>query len=658
MPVPPPAGRARPAPRPALSPARRHAPAAALLLCALALVLAMANGLWTDSVDLAHHYALVARLSAQWTLPAGIDASLGEMNVYPRGAHWVAALAARLTGSPLLGLQLCALGAFVTVWLVLLCMLRQLPARAGALSAATLAVLLLANRHWLRLELYGGELQTNFFFSQLAGQAAALLAVLAALRLERAGLAPPWRYLLLLAALPVVCAIHLLPAAELLMLLGLACATDLLPGRRGGRGQILLSLLTPVAGALLLAAQPGFAVMREISANNGGMPTAHLGSMGAFGLYAGAVLALAAAQLRSWLAIGVPQRAALALGVKYLALWGMACALMCLLQLLLLAGGAGSPYAVKKYVFALHSAMLLQLCLLPAMLLAWHRNLGPRAQGRPGPLAPAPWEAYLLPLWPALLALATLGTLPAAPQAGATALAPLVALERQLGQLRDTLLPAMPGRATYVTQLPGLSPTLAYMFTIGTFGTARDDNAYDVLGGQGPRATRAVDAILTHPDAPYGRLTACRRAGGTAALAIVDGACVDALLHPSGAHLGLGAHDPAPPCTLAGLAAPAGGGRAVTAPLATVDCRRPLLNGQPARAVTVTLRLLPALRAGQPLQLSANGAAPVSASYDRYWPVRRLTLPLAAGAGPRLHLTLTLPAGPVPGAELSALDFD
>lgn len=641
--------------------ARPHGAALPLLLGGAALLLVLLHTLWTDSVDLAHHYALVARLSQHWGLAGAADPSLGEMNRYPRGAHALAAVLGTAGGSPLLGLQLAAVGAWLAIWMTLLTLLRALPARAGALGALTLAALLLLNR-WLRLELHGGELLTNFFFAQLVGQAAALLAVLAALRLERAGLAPAWRHLLLLLAIPVVCTIHLLPAAELLMVLGWSALTELLPGRRGGALPVALNLLAPLAAAVLLVLHPSFRVMKEISANNGGLPTAHLDSMGAFAVYAACVLLLGAALLRAWLA-APPAWAARALGMKYLALYGMGCALMCLLQLLALRLGAGSAYAVKKYVFALHSAMLLELALLPALLLAGRSRAQAQAQAqvRAPAAAGAAGQLGAVLAWPALLALATLGQLPATPAVPPVPLAPLVALERQYGQLRDSVLPGTPGRATYVTQVPGLSPMLAYMFTIGVFGTPRDDNAYDVMGGQGPRDTRQVDTILTHPDSPYGRIAGCRRPGGTATLAIMDGQCVDRALHPAGSHVGMTARDPAPPCVLSGWSAPNDAGRWTIGPVATLDCARPTLNGQPARAVRLATYLPDAHTAGRHLLLGVDGAPPVRVDYDPNQPEHRLMLALPDSTATRVRLTITLPdarAPQAPGPILTALDYD
>lgn len=67
------------------------------------------DSIWPGSPDLAHHYALVARIAEHWILPATFDQTLGEMNFYPRYSHIAPALAGSLFGSPLIGLKLVSL---------------------------------------------------------------------------------------------------------------------------------------------------------------------------------------------------------------------------------------------------------------------------------------------------------------------------------------------------------------------------------------------------------------------------------------------------------------------------------------------------------------------------------------------------------------------
>jgi len=73
------------------------------------------------------------------------------------------------------------------------------------------------------------------------------------------------------------------------------------------------------------------------------------------------VLLLSLIMLYSWRQAPAGEAARHALGLKYIGLYGGACALMCVLQSLALLFHVGTDYAVKKYVYALHTALLLEL---------------------------------------------------------------------------------------------------------------------------------------------------------------------------------------------------------------------------------------------------------------------------------------------------------
>ena len=624
-----------------------------LLLCGALLAAGLADTLWNESVDLAHHYALVARLMQHWVLPLASDPSLGEMNVYPRASHVLAALVGRIAGSPLLGLQLTANAATIAIWAVLLLFLRQLPARAAVASALALGALLWLNGQVLLLEIHGGELLGNFFYAQLTAQAGALLAMLAALRMERAGLPAWWRYLLLLAAIGVLCGVHLMPALELLAVLGLCCAMDLLPPRarspraaapRASPLWALPAMLAPPAGALLLVQHPGFAVMRSISKYNGSLPVNHLDSTPLFGLYAGVVLLLSLVMLHSWRQAPAGERARQALGLKYIGLYGAACALMCLLQLLALAFNAGSDYAVKKYVYGLHTALLLELCMVPALLLAWHRTQALH----PTPARQLAWAQAAALLSPPLLALAVLMPLSQRPPSADTS--SVVRVERQLIAVRDLRLAEPPGRYTYVARLDGVSPIFPYLFSIGVFGVPRDGNAENLLAGGVPANLGRVGHLLTGETLaaaqPYAR---CRRADSPSGLALLDGSCLEAEISPPGQHISLADDNQAMPCTLSGFSAPEQNGRWSNARTALIACPVPKLIGggkPPTVAVLATQAFLQQLPL-QRLDISVNGGAPTTFRYDAATPARLLELPLPPGAA-ALTLTLSLPDARTP----------
>lgn len=633
-----------------------------MLLCGALLVAALADRLSNASVDLAHHYALVARLAQHWVMPVAYDPSLGEMNVYPRASHALAALVGRLAGSPLLGMQLTAYAASATVWAVLLLLLRQLPPRAAVASAVALGVLL-----WifttLKLQLHGDELIGSFFYAQLVGQAGALLAMLAALRMERAGLPAWWRYLLLVAAIGALCDVHLMPALELLAVLTLGCGLDLLPQRMrhsprlttgairsagvGGAAWTLRqawpALLAPLAGALLLVQHPGFAVMRSLGEHNGALTVQYLNSPLAFGLYVGAVALLSLFMLHIWRQIPNDGRGLQALGLKYIALYGGACSMLCLLQTLALWFHAGSDYAVKKYVYSVHTALLLELCMVPALLLAWHRLPAPPTTARRA----SAWVQAAALLSPALLAMALL--LPLRTLTPVADTSAMVRLERQLTTLRDLRLAPTPGRYTYVARIDGVEPVLSYMFSIGLFGMPRNSNAGDVLGGGMPTDLSQVGHLLAGPDLGGDvRYLGCRRTDGPSGLALMDGPCLQAAINPSGQYISIAESNRTMPCTLTGFSPSEPDGAWSSAKSAAIACPIPkLVNGKaPTMAVLTTHAFLQGV-ALQRLDVRVNGGAPASFRYDATTPARKLELPLPRGAD-TLTLTLSLPDARTP----------
>lgn len=618
-----------------------------LLLCGVALLARLADALWNSSVDLAHHYALAARLAQHWLLPAAYDPSLGEMNVYPRGAHVLAALAGRVAGSTLLGLQLTATAAYLAVWTVMLLFLRQLPARASVISAVTLALLLLLNRNAQLLELHGNELFGNYFYSQLVAQAGALLAMLGALRLERSSLPAAWRYLLLLAAIGLLCSVHLMPALELLAVLALSCALDLLSAWTRSQRRIaalwpamLPALLAPPAGALLLVSHPGFAVMRSLSEHDGAVNVRHLNSPLALGLYAAVVLLVSLAMLYRWRQAATAEHGkdTPLLGLKYIGLYGAACALMCVLQSLALIAHIGSAYAVKKYVYGLHTALLLELCMLPALLLGWHRAQDRRPR----------WNEAAMLLTPLLLVAAALCSLPKGkPLADTSA---LVRMEQQLNDLQALrLADDAPGHYIYVAQLDGASPVVSYMFSIGIFGVPRNTNAGDVLGGRMPSDLSQVGHLLSGPMlGDDQRYLGCRQADAPAGMSLMDGACLEAVLNPPGQHISLASSSKTPLCTLNGFSPPEQDGSWSSEQHATIACPvPPLVDGKAPTQVLIDTHAFLQKLPSQRLHISVNGGAAVTFQYAPETSMRQLALPLPAGAD-TLKLSLALPDARTP----------
>lgn len=135
------------------------------------------------SVDLAHHYALIVRISEHHSFDI-VDLTLGEMNFYPRLSHVIAAVVATIVGSNLLGMQVVTLLSVSLLLGIYIYALRGLPRQLAMASTLVLAFLFLLNRYLFKFEVHGAEVIDNFFFSQLVAQAFVVFGLAVAIHFE------------------------------------------------------------------------------------------------------------------------------------------------------------------------------------------------------------------------------------------------------------------------------------------------------------------------------------------------------------------------------------------------------------------------------------------------------------------------------------------
>lgn len=495
---------------------------AGLPLLAMAVLADLLLGrVWSDSVDLAHHYALVLRLLEYGNAAFPFDPSLGEMNVYPRLSHQMAVLAAGVTGSPLLGMQLVAVLSLVIVWAGLLWLVASLPPRVANRAALVLAVVLVLNHLKLRLPLHGSELIGGFFYAQLVGQAAFVAVLLASMALERRA-APAWlRHALLVPAIYLLTGIHLLPALFLLVALGWLVVADAAVQwrlRQPGlavRGAVGAGLLLCALGAL--ASHPGFAIMRDISRNNGVITVRHLNSLAALVSVSVVVAAGSAGLLLFWLR---RQHERAWLPLKYLGVFGLSVACLALVQALALKLGLASDYALRKYAYALATMTVILLALLPGLLKSRARpNLAETA-------TVAPRSAAIWCVMPALLVV--LASLSVAWQPARFQTSALVALERNVQALQQRMGPPLADKFDYligVTDMPGV---IAYMVSIAELRSPRweNPNANSLLLEHAIADWTLVGRLITSANGAYDRYPDCRTGLAQGGLVVLDGACL------------------------------------------------------------------------------------------------------------------------------------
>jgi hypothetical protein len=632
-----------------------------LALSVLVLLLMNMDTMWATSVDLAHHYALVVRLSELWSLPPLPDPSLGEMNVYPRLAHQAAAIVGRIAGSPLLGLQMVTVSALLLLWASVAWIVQTLPRAAAIATALTLAALLALNLETLQMQLHGDEVTGNFFFSQLAGQAFVMAVIAGCLAMDASG-KPGWlRSALLVGATWLATGIHLMPALELLCFMGALVVLDLFEHRRQRRAGLLgagvLGTVLVLAALVALATHTAFRAMSSISNNNGGILINHVDSVKALLNYSVLIAALSAAIVWRWLVLERRESNRALLALKYIGAYGLAVSGLCLLQAAAWKLGFGSEYAIKKYATALNSVAMLELALLPVLFV---RRL--RQPGAAGFSAAAVLHACVLPS--ALTAVAFY--IAVAPAVKTIDISELAGLEQQLLLRRDLLVPAQPGKFTYVAGIEGVPPQLAYMMSIGLFHTPRSANAANVLRNEALSDWAMVGSVLTSQGS-YLDKPECRRAPPAQAIAVLDGACLARHLAAHRSHISFGGAEPSA-CVLQGFGEREPSSTWTVSAEATLVCPVPVIDGKPPTRIDIDAAAFLNKVVSQRAIVTVNGARPLTFVFDAAQP-RTITVPLAGAIGQQVEIRLSLPDARSPrelglsgdarklGLALRSLDF-
>lgn len=489
-----------------------HGYALVVLLIWLVVAILNLDAIGSMSVDLAHHYSLIFRISEDWHLLPD-DPSLGEMNIYPKGSHVAAALVGMLVGSPFLGMHLVALASLVLLWAAGLAILRSAPKCDGGMSLLALALLVLINHGAVRL--HGAEISGSYFFSQFVSQALAIAAVAIAIRLE-ATRHRLWAHLFLVGAIYVVTIVHLLPALELLGAFAGVMLLDLLrPGlvRRDRIRLALVSALALLAGIAIVVLHPSFAAMRIISANDGDIRLGKLGAVWIIWLVCFLVLASTVPLLRAW------QRAPDGhVMYKYFAMYGAAVAGLCLLQMVLRYFNMGSDYAVKKYVFGLTTFLFLRVAL-------WIGGAAGAVLLKQAAFARLADDRLFLVTVFGVALFVIVSSADRTWQRIDTS--DVVAAERQLTILRDSVLTqAPPGKINLVLEVDRMPTVFNYMFSLAVTRTPRGIALHDLLGGMalGPLEQYGMIVGSRGPSRTLGGAQCALPGGGP--LALLDLACV------------------------------------------------------------------------------------------------------------------------------------
>ncbi|EPF65038.1 hypothetical protein [Pseudomonas syringae] len=440
-----------------------------LLLVTGWLMLSNIDVLRSQSVDLAHHYALAYRIAENFNLINSNDPTLGEMNYYPRLSHIVAAIVGWPLHSTFLGLQIVSLLSLAALWGAFIYMLNTLPRRVATASTVALVLLLVVNKYAFHFDVHGGEIVGNYFYSQLVGQAVAILGMAVAVFLEvRRGRGTA--YVFLVGVIAINTGFHLLPTLELLGLLGglilFNAYSDFLDKKLSIPAAVA-SLLIPLVALGGVVLNPAFSSMRKISENDGTLsfvnityPTG-IATLCVLGVILSVVMLTL--HLKNKPMLGYP-------AVKYLAIYGAAVSCLCLLQMVLVKYGMGSDYAVKKYVYGIVTHLFISLAILLGFMFC-----------RKGAEDAETSNNYSLP-YALFVAVSFYAVFNASIQTlEAYDFSELVQLEKKLDALALQLPANESGENNVVIGLEGKSPIIDYLFSISIFKTQRELAISDVL---------------------------------------------------------------------------------------------------------------------------------------------------------------------------------
>jgi hypothetical protein len=600
-------------------------------ILAFFLVMVKMDSIWSVSVDYAHHYALIARLSESWSIPHSGDPSLSLMSFYPRYSHLFAALLGHLLGSALLGMQVATLCSIVLIWGSLIFILVSLPKKSLGIASAILIVLFVINRRWLHAALFGDEIVTNYFYAQLVAQAFVLSIIAWLLSLERNAVRPALRYLILTAAVYITTGIHLLPALELLLFFSMLCVVDAYRQNRDGKLEIkdirLVVLLLALSWGMLLL-HPSFASMSQFSTINGVVTASYVQNLNNVITLSVILLVGSVLMLSYWLSIKDNQRMRQLIALKYTGIFGASVAALCLLQLLALRFGHGSEYAVRKYIFALDTMLLCEFTL--ALSVSLRRFKWVRLE-----------RLNSVPiLIPALTVMAFFSVTSAR---ALVATQDVVALERRLLQFKKHDTAKIPDKFDYVVGIDNLPFNIAYMMSIGLFKAPFPDGADFPSHSWWIADWNRVGRVLTSENSTLDRDISCRRAVfPDGALVLLDGACA-VRAQQNRTIIDFTDRNFYLTCVTKGLSSAEDFGTWTADTTVTLRCPVPLVNGKAPVKLRIDSKAFIYRGNEQRVQVRINGAAPHEYRFDAADVEQQMMIDLPDETGRDVLITLTLP---------------
>ncbi|MBJ7348208.1 MAG: hypothetical protein JHC87_06525 [Thermoleophilaceae bacterium] len=478
------------------------------------------GGFWSTSIDAASHYTVVYQYWETWHPATRGDPAIGIMDIYPPLAHMFAAVIGTIVGSPFLGMTLTSLFAAVLVWSALFYLMHWLPRLQAVVAIGTLVALVWFNTRHGHVMLYGGELIGNYFFAHFFAQALALVAVAVASYVEYIQASRFIRDCILAGAAVAASYAHTLPSVALFgflaMLIGIEVLerpSNFLPALRKAWKSIGIAMLA----AYFVATSDQTATIKLYANNNGSLTINHFDSparLVALGIVVGL---LSCIYLGQWLLLS-PERKRMFLAWKYLSLFALSMAGLCVAQAILLKLGHGSEYAVKKYGFALGTAMFIYVALAAAQIAAAIKQRVFKAE-----------KESNLDL--AMFAVMTIGLIVImtitfnVPKT--TNVTDVVRYERNLQRVKDVTIAKRTAKPDLIIGLALNQPIMDTMFSQTIMKTPYTFAMREIMARNAVDDPRIYENIVTSIGTKqYTAYEDCVQQPVTYSLAVVDGACL------------------------------------------------------------------------------------------------------------------------------------
>jgi hypothetical protein len=430
------------------------------------LFLTSLNNLWSGSIDFSLHYSVVRGIR---TTMASIDRNSGIWGApfeYSTMSHKIAALLSQVVDSDILAIQMISMSALFIIWTIIFLLIRLIPGDASLYALIIITFSIVLNDIWFDFELWGNEIISNYFYSQIVAQSFSLIVIFFFIRNTQTHGIQYANMIMLALGIWMTSKIHLVPALVLLGVMFFICLTELKKQKINYWTMNLLGIFLFILSLILVG--PDFAAMRYVSSNNGSLV---LRNSPDSNYLIGYALILS---LLSFILIRISSNQSKLnnsehLIYRILAFMGISVSALCTIQKIALYLNVGSEYAVKKYAFSIYTLILLTSSIILGVLFNQIRKSKQQDVLRKR-LNQSPYF-YLIC---AFLTLALI-----MPRSGVVKTSELVHYEKLMTELNNEL--PRTDRKVIVLKLGVGLPAFDFMYTSGIFGTPFYESVEDVV---------------------------------------------------------------------------------------------------------------------------------------------------------------------------------